>query len=112
MTALTVMPLVTLYRQDIRQRLSWLWSEKKKQALKALEGVSKELGRATPGVVRTQLREAADVSDEILRAASEYGSDLIVLGHKGKGAIKQFLLGSITSRIAHHANCSVLAVRK
>lgn len=109
-TALTVLPLITLYRQDIRQRLSWLWLEKKKQALAALERVTQEIGRATPHV-EAQLREAADVSDEILHAASEYRSDLIVLGHKGKGAIQKFLLGSVTTRIAHHASCSVLAVR-
>jgi nucleotide-binding universal stress UspA family protein len=109
-TALTVLPLITLYRQDIRQRLSWLWLEKKKQALAALEGVTQQMGRATPHV-EAQLREAADVSDEILHAASEYRSDLIVLGHKGKGAIEKFLLGSVTTRIAHHASCSVLAIR-
>ena len=34
-----------------------------------------------------------------------------VVGHKGKGAIDRFLLGSATSRIAQHAECSVLAVR-
>jgi nucleotide-binding universal stress UspA family protein len=109
-TALTVLPLVKMYRQDIRQRLSWLWLEKKKQALAALEGVAKEIGRTTSHV-ETQLREAPDVSDEILHVASELNSDLIVLGHKGKGAIKKFLLGSVTTRIAHHAPCSVLAVR-
>jgi len=109
-TALTVLPLVTLYRQDIHQRLSWLWLEKKKQALAALEGVTKEIGHATPHV-EAQLREASDVSDEILHAATENSSDLIVLGHKGKGAFEKFLLGSVTTRIAHHASCSVLAVR-
>ena len=50
-TVLTVLPLVTLYRQDIRQRLSWLWLEKKKQALVALEGVTKEIGCATLYVI-------------------------------------------------------------
>lgn len=110
-TALTVLPLVKMYRQDIRQRLSWLWLEKKKQALAALERVKKEIGLTTQHV-ETQLRESPDVSDEILQAATELDSDLIVLGHKGKGAIKKFLLGSVTTRIAHHAPCSVLAVRK
>jgi len=110
-TALTVLPLVKMYRQDIRQRLSWLWLEKKKQALAALERVKKEIGLTTKHV-ETQLRESPDVSDEILQAATELDSDLIVLGHKGKGAIKKFLLGSVTTRIAHHAPCSVLAVRK
>ena len=110
-TVLTVLPLITLYRQDIRQRLSWFWQEQKKQAVAALEEVKKAIGRATPHV-EAQLRESADVSDAILDAAAEYGSDLIVLGHKGKGAIKRFLLGSVTLRIAHHANCSVLAIRR
>ena len=110
-TALTVLPLVKMYRQDIRQRLSWLWLEKKKQALAALERVKKEIGLTTQHV-ETQLRESPDVSDEILQVATELDSDLIVLGHKGKGAIKKFLLGSVTTRIAHHAPCSVLAVRK
>ena len=108
--ALTVLPLITLYRQDIRQRLTWLWQEQKKQAVAALEEVKKAIGRTTRHV-EAQLRESADVSDAILEAAVEYDSDLIVLGHKGKGAIKKFLLGSVTTRIAHHANCSVLAVR-
>lgn len=110
-TALTVLPLVKMYRQDIRQRLSWLWLEKKKQALAALERVKEEIGLTTKHV-ETQLRESPDVSNEILQAATELDSDLIVLGHKGKGAIKKFLLGSVTTRIAHHAPCSVLAVRK
>jgi len=110
-TALTVLPLVKLYRQDIRQRLSWLWLEKKKRALATLEGVAKEIGHTTPHVA-TQLREAPHVSDEILHTATELNADLIVLGHKGKGAFEKFLLGSTTSRIARHASCSVLAVRK
>ena len=88
-----------------------LWLEKKKQALAALERVKEEIGLTTKHV-ETQLRESPDVSDEILQAATELDSDLIVLGHKGKGAIKKFLLGSVTTRIAHHAPCSVLAVRK
>ena len=90
--------------------MSWLWLEKKKQALAGLDRVTKEIRWVTPHV-EAQLREAADVSDEILNAATEYRSDLIVLGHKGKGTIEKFLLGSIATRIAHHAACSVLAVR-
>jgi nucleotide-binding universal stress UspA family protein len=110
-TAVSVLPLVTLYRQDIRQRLSWVWHEKKKAARAALEWVTKEVRWATPHV-SAELRESADVSHEILDVATEMNSDLIMLGHKGKGAIEKFLLGSVTTRVAHHAHCSVLAVRK
>ncbi|MGD8843842.1 MAG: universal stress protein [Gammaproteobacteria bacterium] len=31
--------------------------------------------------------------------------------YEGESAIKRFLPGSVTARIAHHAPCSVLAVR-
>ena len=109
-TALGVMPLVTLFRQDIKQHLSWLWHEKKRAARDALERVVKEVSWTAPDV-DYQLREGSDVAQEILRAAKDFDSDLIVLGNKGKSAIEKFLLGTVTKRIARHAPCSVLAVR-
>ncbi|MEA3274235.1 MAG: universal stress protein [Pseudomonadota bacterium] len=111
LVVLTVLPLVTLYRQDIRQRLSWFWHEKKRAAQDALHRVTKEVRWATPNV-SAELRESSDVSHAVQNVATELNSDLIVLGHKGKGAIEKFLLGSVTTRIARHAPCSVLAVRK
>jgi len=109
-TLLTVLPLMTLYRQDIKQRLSWVWQEKKKSAQKALEHLVHDTQWASQRI-STRLLEAPDVSQAILEQAEQNQSDLIVLGHKGKGAIQKFLLGSVTRRIAHHAPCSVLAVR-
>lgn len=110
-TVLTVLPLVKIFRQDIKQRLSWVWKREKKAAREALERIGTEIKWRKPHV-STQLREGDDVSHELLQAATELHSDLLVLGHKGKGAIDKFLLGSVTSRIAHHSPCSVLAVRK
>jgi nucleotide-binding universal stress UspA family protein len=109
--ALTVMPLVTMFRQDIKQQLSRIWQEKRKVAEKGLAWVTDEVKWPTPHV-SSQLRESAEVTQEIIDAADGFDSDLIVVGNKGKGSIKGFLLGSITRRIAHHAPCSVLIVRK
>jgi nucleotide-binding universal stress UspA family protein len=109
-TAVSVMPLVTLFRQDIKQRLSWIWHEKKRAARDALERVTKEVRWATPHV-KYQLRESSDITDELLKAAETLDADLIVVGNKGLSAIERFLIGSVTSRIARHAPCSVLAVR-
>jgi nucleotide-binding universal stress UspA family protein len=109
-TALTVLPLVTVFRQDIRQRLSYVWQEKKKAAHAALDRVINEVRRSTPHVT-AQLKERPDVSQAILDAATALNSDLIILGYKGKSAIGKFLLGSVTNRVARHAPCSVLAVR-
>ena len=108
--ALSVLPLIKIFRQDIKQRLSWVWQERKLLAEQALARITHEVRWGHPGI-DTELREGEDVSQEILDAAARDQSDLIVLGHKGKGAIDRFLLGSVTTRIGHHAECSVLAVR-
>ncbi|HEY8447638.1 MAG TPA: universal stress protein [Thermomicrobiales bacterium] len=50
-------------------------------------------------------------AEEILTCAEETGADLIVLGAKGVGSVRRFLLGSVAHRVARHASCSVLAVR-
>ena len=85
--------------------------QKKKESEKAsLEAASDQM-RQGPALVTTELAEATDVSDAILAAADEFAADLIILGHKGKGAIERFLMGSVTPRIAHYSCRSVLAIR-
>ena len=104
------MPMVTAFRQDIRQQMNTLWQQKKHEVQAALDEAASALRKSKPGV-QTQLREGADVAKEIFAAAEESGANLIMLGCKGEGAIKRFLLGSVTSRVARHAPCSVWAVR-
>lgn len=106
-----VMPLITAYRQDVRQHINNIWLQKKQIMQGELDNSVKALQWATPNV-KTHLREADNVSHEILTAAEETGSDLIMFGCKDKGAIKNFLLGSITRRMARYAECTVWAVRK
>jgi nucleotide-binding universal stress UspA family protein len=110
-SAITVMPMIRMYRQDIRQQLDWLWQGKKQAAEMALEWVAAEVG-GKDLTVSTRLVEASDVSQAVLDAATRLDSDLIIVGHKGKKAFERFLLGSVTARIAHHAPCSVLSVRE
>lgn len=43
----------------------------------------------------------------ILDIAATEGVDLIVLGHRGHG-LSRFLLGSVATRVSHHADCAVL----
>jgi nucleotide-binding universal stress UspA family protein len=50
-------------------------------------------------------------ADKIMKVASKHHADLIVMGAKGLGAIDRFLLGSVSTRVVQHANCSVLVVR-
>jgi len=47
----------------------------------------------------------------IVDAATKAGSDLIVLGARGLGAVASFLLGSVSIGVTRHASCPVLVCR-
>jgi nucleotide-binding universal stress UspA family protein len=49
--------------------------------------------------------------EEIARTAREWGADLVVLGARGLGRIKRFLLGSVSLAVARHVSCPVLVVK-
>jgi nucleotide-binding universal stress UspA family protein len=51
---------------------------------------------------------AGSPADVILSVAEERGVDVIVVGHRGFGAMKRFILGSVSSKLAHHARCALL----
>lgn len=53
---------------------------------------------------------AGDPSDAILDLAEQIGADVIVVGSRGMGAAKRFLLGSVPNKVAHHAKCNVMIV--
>jgi nucleotide-binding universal stress UspA family protein len=52
-----------------------------------------------------------DPRAEIVRQAEEWGADLVVLGARGLGKVKRFLLGSVSDGVARHAHCPVLVVK-
>jgi nucleotide-binding universal stress UspA family protein len=50
-------------------------------------------------------------AEQIVHRAQEWGADLIVLGHRGKNRLAEWLLGSISKRVTSYAPCSVTIVR-
>ncbi|HNH37987.1 MAG TPA: universal stress protein, partial [Microthrixaceae bacterium] len=47
----------------------------------------------------------------IVAAAEEIGADVIVIGSRGRGAIKRALLGSVSSHVVHNASCPVVVTQ-
>lgn len=47
----------------------------------------------------------------IVNFCKENSYDLIIMGSRGRGAIKQLLMGSVSSYVLYHAPCPVLVVR-
>lgn len=60
--------------------------------------------------ISTKLEEGRP-SDEIVATAREGGFDIIVMGHRGLGKVKEFFLGSVCDRVADEAYCPVLIVK-
>jgi nucleotide-binding universal stress UspA family protein len=52
-----------------------------------------------------------DPADAILDVAESEGADLVVIGNKGMTGARRFLLGSVPSKVSHHAPCTVMIVR-
>jgi len=50
-------------------------------------------------------------SDKIVETAKEGNFDIIVMGSRGLGGIKEFFLGSVSDRVADEAPCPVLIVK-
>jgi len=50
-------------------------------------------------------------ADEICKKIKTYGIDLVVMGSRGLGEIKGYLMGSVSNRVTRHATCPVLIVR-
>jgi nucleotide-binding universal stress UspA family protein len=70
------------------------------------------LAQAQEVDVEAEVHElAGDPADAIVKFATDKGNDLIVVGNKGLGGVKGFLLGSVPSKVLTHAPCSVLVVR-
>ena len=61
--------------------------------------------------VEKHVREG-DPAHVIIDVAGEQGADLIVVGARGSTGLRRFMLGSVASKLAHHAPSSVLIVRQ
>ncbi len=52
-----------------------------------------------------------DAGSTICDRAKSWNADLIVMGRRGRSGITEFVLGSVSNYVLHHAPCSVLVVQ-
>jgi nucleotide-binding universal stress UspA family protein len=97
-----------------RERIA---SSAKRQSIELREVAETVLARTVDKVtgegiaVETHARDG-DPAEAILEVAQEQQADLIVVGNRGLTGIERFLLGSVSSKLSHHAPCSVMIVRQ
>jgi len=82
------------------------WEDKKKRIFYVVDKAATD--------AHIQLRKEivyGDVEDALLNFAEQEECDVIVIGSTGKGRVLRALRGSISSRVALNAPCSVYIVR-
>ena len=61
---------------------------------------------------QTVLDEFIDPAEAIIQEVDEGKYSLVVIGNRGESEAETFSLGSVADKVATHANCSVLIVKK
>ncbi|CAI6085095.1 universal stress protein [Cohnella sp. JJ-181] len=78
------------------------------QSFKVLE----EAKTLVPATVKAEFKLIdGDPAGTILDYAGDNGVDLIVLGSRGLGGIREFVLGSVSHNVMQHAKAPVLIVK-
>jgi nucleotide-binding universal stress UspA family protein len=80
-------------------------------ALVELQGLAREAG-IEPSLEVAVGETAAEITDAILGIAAGADADLIVVGSRGLGPMKQAVLGSVSHGVVTHAEIPVLVFKR
>jgi nucleotide-binding universal stress UspA family protein len=89
------------------QEVDAAWSDVINEATAVLQRTAGALGTAT---VETHV-ERGDPGTVLCERADALGVDVVVVGSRGRGAIRRALLGSVSTYVVQNAPCPVLVVR-
>jgi len=103
-----VLPTLSKEERDALGELAWMASPGEL----AERLVAEAAERATAAGIEVETHvHAGDAAHAVIEVAEARGADLIVVGNKGLSSPARFLLGSVPSKVVHHAPCHVLVVR-
>lgn len=83
------------------------WVSVQREAEDILEVTAATLPTGVPVERRVEVGDAGPL---LCRLAAELDIDVIIVGSRGRGAIRRALLGSVSSHVANHAPCVVTIV--
>ncbi|WP_299491801.1 universal stress protein [Acaryochloris sp. IP29b_bin.137] len=64
------------------------------------------------GITVETTQKSGSPGETICDVAEEWQADLILLGSRGRAGLSEWLLGSVSNYVMHHAPCSVLVCRE
>ena len=110
--------LISVYPAAIRPAAEVLWAlpelpdkgfdpeHARMGVLQFAEKVANEIGEAAPEV--SVIVVTGDPAEELIKASND--ADMLVVGSRGNGGFARLLLGSVSSKVMHHASCPVTVI--
>lgn len=84
------------------------WDEFEKEGLERLQRYTEQ---ATDKGIKAEFTQIPGHPGQTIgKMAQTWGSDLIVMGSRGRKGLQELFLGSVSNYVMHHAPCSVLIV--
>ena len=71
-----------------------------------VDKVANDLGETAPEVTIEVV--TGDPAEELVRASRD--ADLLVVGGRGSGGFRRLMMGSVSSKVMHHAACPITVV--
>ncbi len=105
-TGLCVIPIYTIH---LGRLLTSLKTQSQKEAKKFLADAKKQC--AQNGIVFSEKIIYGNQSWEITEFAAYKNFDLIIMGSRGMGRVKEAFLGSVTNYVSHKSKVHVLVVK-
>lgn len=85
------------------------WQDYVNQGLETLKSYADQAEEA--GVQAEYTQVSGKPGRKICEVAQSYHADLIMMGRRGFSGLSEFILGSVSNYVLHHAHCSVLIVQ-
>jgi nucleotide-binding universal stress UspA family protein len=101
---------ISYYQQPDLDELQSIREEEEKHGRTILDRTEQEL--ASSHLPRKTALLQGDAATEIINYSKAYDIDLIVAGSRGLSEMKAWMLGSVSRKLVHYANCSMLIVRR
>lgn len=87
------------------------YNERTKENAENMASAALDIARSA-GVANVYAsEEEGQPADMLLTLATEYKSDLMVVGRRGMRGLSRFLMGSVSTAVINHAKCDVLVVK-
>lgn len=109
----SVMQLSYYYGMSHSLAAMEVWPQYKQTLDESLGGMQRVLKQeySFDNINTEIVSDATDISDALNRYATYRNSDLLIVGSKHKNLVDRIFLGSVSNRLAHHAQVPLLIVR-